>query len=262
MLLSFIPHMASLLRPGRPSLILRGNGAETRGVIVLASRHTLNPSPPVNPYVAAVLASNPVGFWKMDEASGMPQDSSGNGNHMTALSAGTPDYQQAGPFSGAYGIRLQGGENFRRLAPVSTVTNNFSLEMFYLWEAAGGNDRLFYNGDFDSDPGWGIDYQSGGSKIRALYGGVAWEAESTFTVDNGPPVWHHIIIVRDAGTTKYYVNGALDTANAGTNTPNTPTTATFIGSTSLVTGTYSMCAIYSTALSAADAAAHYAASGL
>jgi hypothetical protein len=212
-------------------------------------------------YASVVLADSPEAFWQMNESSGFPQDSSGNGNHMTSVSAGGAVYSEPGPFGGAPSIKLPGGVNFQKGSPVTTVVNNFSLEMFFLFSDAVDNDRILYNGDLDSDPGWGIDYQLSGSKIRALYGGVAWETESTASVDDAPdPLWHHIVSVRDAGTTKYYFDGALDTANAGVDAPNAPATNCFIGSTSAVTGWYSMCAIYDTVLSAGQVLAHFEAS--
>jgi hypothetical protein len=42
---------------------------------------------------ATILAMSPWGYWKMDDASGAPQDSSGNGRHA-AISAGSVTYQE------------------------------------------------------------------------------------------------------------------------------------------------------------------------
>lgn len=49
----------------------------------------------VSRYKTRVLGDSPVGYWRLDEASGNPQDSSGNGNHATA-SFGTPTYSETG----------------------------------------------------------------------------------------------------------------------------------------------------------------------
>jgi hypothetical protein len=40
-------------------------------------------------YRAAVLAHSPILYWTLEEASGTPQDASGNGNHATGISLGT-----------------------------------------------------------------------------------------------------------------------------------------------------------------------------
>ena len=44
-------------------------------------------------YFDEVMADSPAAYWRMDEASGQPQDSSGNGNNTTTTS-GTPTYSQ------------------------------------------------------------------------------------------------------------------------------------------------------------------------
>jgi hypothetical protein len=59
-------------------------------------------------YSSEVLADSPRGYWRMNEASGNPQDSSGNGLHMDTTT-GTPIYSQTGAItsdSTATAIRL------------------------------------------------------------------------------------------------------------------------------------------------------------
>ena len=207
-------------------------------------------------YSQAVLADSPRGFYKMDELSGLPQDSSGNGNHMTDNPGpGGQDqtYRLTGPWSGSFGIRQGGGRYFSRNV-ISTQTNNFTLETWFRFEAAGGADIVICNGSRTSD-GWCIDYDSATGHLRMLYGGVAFQANSAEFADADE--WNHVVMTRDAGTTKYYWNGALDTANAGTDTPNTPSTRWQIGSDAQLQGTWSNVALYNTALSLARVSAHY-----
>lgn len=207
-------------------------------------------------YAQAVLADSPRGFYKLDEFSGLPQDSSGNGNHMTSNPGpgGTDqEYRLAGPWAGSYGIRQRGGRYFSRNV-ISTQTDNFSIEVWWAFEAAGGDDVVVCNGSRSAD-GWGIDYNSATGNIRAIYGNVAFEGNSSAFADVSE--WNQIVLTRDSGTTKYYFNGALDTANAGTDTPLTPVTRWQIGSNVQVQGIWSNVSLYNTALSLARVSAHY-----
>jgi hypothetical protein len=60
---------------------------------------------------AFIMAYNPWGYWKLDEASGAPQDSSGNSRHGSVGVAGNTQYRQAAitPRSN-YSVRLDTGQ--------------------------------------------------------------------------------------------------------------------------------------------------------
>lgn len=205
-------------------------------------------------YVAAVLASSPRAYWQMQEASGNPQDSSGNALHMTSISAGA-DYREPGPI-GAFAIRFTGGEGVSR-ATISTVVNNFTLEQWVQVQVVTGNDMgLCANGNLGAN-GWGVLIDTT-RKFQYLAGGVALGANSALALTLS--AWHHVAVVRRAGTWEYYVDGTVDTANAGTTAPNAPsggTTAANGGSS--LQAAYAHYAVYETALSAAAIAAHFAA---
>ena len=47
-------------------------------------------------YFDEVMADSPVAYYRMDEASGLIQDSSGNGNNATVLNGTTPTYSEPG----------------------------------------------------------------------------------------------------------------------------------------------------------------------
>jgi hypothetical protein len=204
-------------------------------------------------YRSEVLADNPKGFWLLDEISGLPQDSSGNGNHMTAVFSGGHDYRRAGPITGSYGIWMQGGRFFTLSPTPCTVTNNFSMEFWFTHEAGDG-DSLFYNG-FHNNRGWG-EWIYNSTTRGFLYGGVAFQTAIGFPDVN----WHQVVYVRDSGVTKNYLDGNLVNGNAGTDTPVSPSGGDIrIGSTGNVQGIWSLCSIYETALSPTRIAAHYAA---
>lgn len=205
-------------------------------------------------YVSAVLADTPKAYWECQDASGNPQDSSGNGLHMTSVT-GTPDYTFAtGPCGDDTCIRVIGGENLQRSSQVSTVTDNFTMELWY-WIEAGAGDEILCNGNRATN-GWGIRSTSG-TKFAGLVCGIIVLSNCAASLT---AAWRHIVVVRESGTWKYYVDGSSDTSNAGTNAPNTPSGTVLVnGGTDSTQARYAHIAIYETALSSVQVAAHYAA---
>jgi hypothetical protein len=230
-------------------------------------------------YRRRVLADTPKGFWMLQDASGAPIDSSGNGTDMTALAQiavtgpPSPCYREPGPHAlgryapGAgpdYGIWFPSCGYRRTL--VSTVVNNFSLEI-WLWYTGALVDSAVIMGNSQRSvasvggaDGWDLLWSGTAGKFMLGFGNVANLAASAATLSAN--TWNHIVVCRDAGTSKYYVNGALDTSNAGTSTPLTPTTGASGGTkfgSSTITQKLAYAALYESALSLAQVQAHYGA---
>lgn len=204
-------------------------------------------------YTTEVLADSPTAFWKLDESSGLPQDSSGNGNHFTAT-AGSPTYQAAGPFSGAFGITYAAGDSHTR-AVFSTAVNNITCEVWINGPATNNTTNILGNG------------QNGTSGYRILTTVGAVYARATVLCEGGPGSqglgppqggvgYQQFVAVRRSNTWEYYVNGDVFNSNAGTGAPNTPATSCGI-SPSAQTVTVSNWSLYETALSAARIRTHY-----
>jgi hypothetical protein len=201
-------------------------------------------------YFDAVMADVPRVFWPLQEAAS-PQDFSGNALHLNSQT-GTPDYQQPGPLSG-YSIRCVGGEWLERTTQVSTVVDNFTMEVLVNIQAVtSDNQKLFYNGNSGAN-GYGIIVDVSG-KFAYLCGGVDFGGDSVGAiVGNG---FRHIVVTRTATQWRYYIDGVLDRENLGTTTPVTPSGTTLLGDAFLQTA-YSFVALYQTALSAEKVAAHF-----
>jgi hypothetical protein len=170
-------------------------------------------------YAAAVLADSPLAFWELQDASGNPADSSGNALDMTAHT-GSPQYQQAGPIAD-YSITFPGSGGVSR-STISAATNNVALELFLLPVLATSTSQtLFYNGNGGAN-GWGLltNYAANNFRIVGLLGGKGFLTQFPSALTSGQ--WYHVVMTRDAGTWKYYLNGALVNANAGTTAPNSP----------------------------------------
>lgn len=102
----------------------------------------------------------------------------------------------------------------------SNLTDNFGIEAWVKSNGSTtGNATIAYNGN-TSNAGWGI-YRFGGS-YGLLYGGLIGA--------NGGPIstaWTELALVRDNGTTTFYINGV---ASATTTTaPNPPSGGVGIG---------------------------------
>lgn len=228
-----------------------------------------------------ILADSPTGFWKCQESSAtMPQDSSGNAKHFTAEDQrgmwGFP-----GPFHSGKDAARKSPPDPRSPADYSiasaayqqavmlTATNNWTLEVWvYLQDtptdvayilSTGAHTSIVGSGATD---GYGIYWSGTAGKFQVGYRSVSANADSALTATLC--TWYHIVACRDAGTLKYYVNGAVDTANAdSTHTPNTPTSKTTLGSRFNTGGGFrqalAYAATYTSALSLARVQAHYSA---
>jgi hypothetical protein len=109
----------------------------------------------------------------------------------------------------------------------STLTDNFGIEAWVKSDGnTTGNGGIAYNGN-TSSAGWGI-YRFGGS-YGLLYGGnIAANVSPISTA------WTELALVRDSGTTTFYVNGvARFTTTTG---PNPPAGGMGIGGNPLVSG--------------------------
>lgn len=213
-------------------------------------------------YEVEVLADAPVAYWRLDDAAGLPVDSSGAGNNMTAVT-GTPIYQSAGAFGAGLGMFLDNQVFFSR--PIVTgVFDNFAVEAFIAYRSSPRtNGYAFSQGTPAASNGW----QAGLSMARAKQYGVT--SNKGFWPDGTPEIpnctWTMITWVK-SGNVAYYVNGAAAgggavpaiTALSGSCFLNG--TALF-GSNQTLQAFYSNVSVYATALTAARVAAHWAAVG-
>jgi len=201
-------------------------------------------------YTTEVLADSPAVFYKLDEVSGLPQDSSGNLRHMVTPS-GTPEYRYSSPFSGAFGIRMN-GESFVRSPPVSTVTDNLAVELWINPELFDSGGASFFQNGSGSGNGVEIGISASSKKFYINVDGTDPQ-EGRWAQNVG---WIHVAVVRRSSVWEWYFNGDLWMANAGNGSVSTPTGSTRIAS-STPSFTLSNLSFYGTALSAIRIRAHY-----
>lgn len=205
-------------------------------------------------YEAAVLADSPRVFYKLQDASGNPADSSGNGYNISSVT-GTLDYHQTGPAADAYSIRFGAGEHADyTTGPVTTVTDNFTVECVVKAVTVSSSGRnLFDNGD---TTGWGIIIDTD-RKFRSVINGTGQGVASANAVSTTS--FSHLVVHRSAGQWRYYFNGSLDTDGAAGGTPTTPTGNVKIGAGAGLDAYFAYCAVYQSALNATQIGQHYAA---
>jgi len=212
-----------------------------------------------------ILADSPKAYWKCQEdgttGHQLPQDSSGNGLHMTTRQSTNFSYGAAGlPVLGDKMIVCAGGSGFER-ATLSTVTHDFTIEMVVQVQAVTVDPQaLIYNGDGGAN-GWGLFVRTTG-KLQPLLGGVAFLTITNTALTIGTTDWYHVVFVkRAAGTApEIWINATKDTAVQATTAPAAPSGGrTFFNEDTACQGGYAHVAIYESALSSTRIGAHYTA---
>jgi len=212
-------------------------------------------------YSTAVLADSPRLYWKLQDASGAAVDSSGAARDANAT-AGVITYRANGMTEmGDRSMSFAGG-SYQQQVPhlLGSFSDNFAFELIIKCNtAAPTNKTLMAYGSANFNGFWLMTDASRKvfviAQNRFLLAAMANPLSTT--------LFSHVVIARDAGTWKYYYNGAVDTANAGANNfdPGATDTPLSIGA---IDASFSVdiehFAVYTTAaLSAARVAAHYAA---
>jgi hypothetical protein len=159
-------------------------------------------------------APGPVGWWKLDEASGtVANDSSGNGYNGTISN---PLWM-----SGKIGSALRFDGNINTNVSMGNVLNLTTIGSISVsaWVMRTANvDTVFVskesNISFDS-PGYSLFAIAGDNSIRAMVadGTNSAQAIAATTITNN--TWYHLEMVYDRGNSiKIYVNGALSNSNS------------------------------------------------
>ncbi len=204
-------------------------------------------------YDQEVAADSPRAWWKMDDASGNPVDSSGNG--LTQTVNGSPTYHAPGPgataapfaitmpvYAGSYFTR-NGASAFLALGDV------FTLECWVKRNAGQGAPQIQIqkSGTYSM-------FLTSGNNLQLQQQGIQNVADSTTTLTDQTS-WHHLVITKNGAAVHLYID-AVDVTGPVTNATFTDNTAdvTLAGS-----GSLAQVALYATALSAARVSAHFAA---
>jgi signal peptidase I len=226
----------------------------------------------VQPYVGAVLADQPYGFWLLDEQPGTQYatDRSGNdrtGQYYGALALGRPGglVHNPGTSVSTSGGRVVLGRN------LVTSPAAYSVE---LWFRAGSGSTGFLAGfenDRDNNPVGSladriVQMDSAGRVVFGRWANRSSTITSPRTYDDG--AWHHLVVTNTSGRyTVLYVDGVAvaagntsqDSTYAGYWRVGQGSTGSSFGNTSAFTGDIDNVSIFHTVLPSSRVAAHWAA---
>lgn len=175
-----------------------------------------------SPYRDLIIARSPSIYLPFDDASGLPQDVSGNGRHITAV-AGDETYQVSGPKVGSSAIRCISAGMLRNSA-VFTNTINFWFEIWIKYLADPADNRSIFG------TGSGIDLiNTSGDGFYIVRQGVGFTGSNADTNNLDDGNWHQIgVVVTNASppTYLYFLDGDEKT-NGGTGFMNAHSALTF-----------------------------------
>lgn len=218
-------------------------------------------------YAVAVLADSPVAYYRMQEPSGLIEDSSGNNRHAT-VKAGSPVYSQVSPItidSSDLAINFASAWFSTPDHAVLDVGDVFSVEAWVRRNNltdTGTPQTILARGD----QSFQVYLVPGTGKIALSKYNITGVGESTAGITE-TTTWHHVVVTKNGSTVKWY----LDTVDV---TPGSYSNQTMINNTEALEigsafaspfGDYiadfkmDEVALYATALSPTRISAHYAA---
>ncbi len=213
-------------------------------------------------YSSEVLADSPKVYYRMQEASGLPQDSSGLAHHVTAAT-GTQvfAYHAGGPLAtdaSDYAIGWSGGSGgFSTPDHADLDLGDVMTAEAWIYRADLGVTRVITAKGVNALT-WGIDAATGNLFIAKA--NVAVICLSSVAISTS--TWTHVAYTKNGATNFVYINGADRTGTVTNQTLASTATAQFIGTdydgTSYAWyGSLDEVALYATALSQARIQAHY-----
>ena len=241
---------------------------------------TVASSSPSQTYQQTVLADNPSFLWPLNDSGGTAADASGNG--VTGVYEPGTTQGASGPFTGSTATGFDGNTGLVTSANPVTGPQAFSAELWFKTTTTNGGKLIgFGNNQTGSSSNYDrhIYMMNDGQLTFGVWNNQTVTVETPNTYNDG--AWHYVVATYDtSGTLTFYVNGRLigtnstSTAQAyngywrvggdnlngwnldpwGSNSQGTTQPHSFY-----FNGTIADAAVYPTALSAAQVAAHYAA---
>lgn len=210
-------------------------------------------------YSSVVLATSGLrAYYRFQESSGQPQDSSGNGNHTTAK-LGSMTYAQAGAIStdaASKSVLFDFTDNQYFTAPDSATldcADVVSIECWYKPVFTGAGQTVILA---KGNGAYGLDIVT--NKIRIANDGNSGLARSNQDISN-TALWYYVLGVKSGATKKMYINAVDDSVAVATSTLVDTSNVLYIGSDTINFGGYlAELAIYGADISS-QASAHYAA---
>ncbi|MEI6462258.1 MAG: DUF2341 domain-containing protein [bacterium] len=177
--------------------------------------------------------TNPSLYWNFDENTGTAINTKVvGGQNGTAANTSW--------VAGKYDTALSfNGSSSRVYATnkANSLTNNYSMSAWiYTATLPQTSPMIIYNGNDSGGYGFGIGNGGGGSgsNLVGLLGAIVW-IDSGYTLSSS--TWYYVAMVREAGITKFYVNGT-QTSGTSASTPYAPNNAFEVGHEPSYAGRY------------------------
>jgi hypothetical protein len=174
-------------------------------------------------YAPFVLSLAPRAYWRLSDASGVPQDSSGNGYHSDGHNALT--YHAAGASAKTpYGVTLNGSSSWVSF-PDASCDPDYNVDFAVaFWVKTTNNTAVDivmekWGIGLNRTP-WAVTDNGNGTLNFSRWDGTHIPVVYTAVINNG--VWHHVVCRKKGSELRCMTDGALNTA--GTDTCNTAMT--------------------------------------
>lgn len=243
------------------------SGVEVEGHYTVTGRSIVPPSqgPPNSDYADAVVASNPLGYWKLDEPAGAAIAADENGVNDATVSGTRPTFDVPGAFAGSTAAHID--SRYEYLSLPGSMLNDLdaavTAEFWFTTDKTTGRSRFLRS----RTNGFGIDWLGTNQIVEAW----AYTSAGRLEVQSAPlslDEWHHVAMVFGDNGFGLVINGELHDIDAvqagatlnngsqftvGNDYPNAKTRG--------VDATIDELAIYDRALDTHEIAGHYMAAG-
>lgn len=212
-------------------------------------------------YAELVLASSPIFYWRLGDASGTtaedasPNNRDGTYNNTPTLNAGS--LLRGAVENGA--VTLNGSNEFVRIADNAAFDVSTLTIEFWAKTVSTATERIAERDDDDSNHAWVVFQTVGEIRFRVYISTVAITAATGIVINDGKP--HHIACTYNGAFMRVYVDGSqiykqaqtgnVDSVNSGINL------GAFRQLFNLFTGTLDEFAFYGAALPAQVIRQHY-----
>ena len=205
-------------------------------------------------YANAVLGSGPVGYWRIDEASGATVAADATGNHPGSYS-GEVELEQSDPFGGSSAIRLGDGGRVNIPDHAALESQQLTYEAWVeIGELDGATETILSKGPHRL-------YREG-SRLRANLSTSPGSSRDVYA-ELLPNRWFHVAFTYDGVAMRLYVDGKYVSGRTRDATVVHNSSPLRVGADSAGNQTWSNgldeVAFYDRALSAEEIAAHYGA---
>jgi PKD repeat protein len=247
-------------------------GAQVRAHYSATGRTAATPAKPSDAAGGAVFDSAPDAFWRLQETTGTSLADSGPEGASPAVVNGTVGLGAAGVpgITGSTGVALSGANDSGLASSAPTAApSTYSEELWFKTTSTRGgkligfgSDRSGYSGSYDRH----VWMDRNGTLHFGTWTGQANTVDTTKAYNDGS--WHHVVASQGADGMAMYVDGALVGTNPQTQAQGYTGYWRVGGDSSwgdtengFFDGTVDDVAVYSRALTAADAATHFRAGG-